>query len=92
MREVSVRAWYPSCGSWLGLSMCRWCHGLCSQPLLAETGSQTHSLTCSFHHKCFSSIWGLQDILQLLVPMEEIPKASPISTVSSACLLQAKSW
>lgn len=22
MREVFVRAWYPSCGSWLGLSMC----------------------------------------------------------------------
>lgn len=58
--------------------------GLCSHPLLAEMGSRACSLTCSFHHKCFSSIQGLQDILQLLVPMEEI------STMSSVCLLQTK--
>lgn len=68
--------------------MCWWCCGLYWHPLLAETGSQTHSLTRPFHHKCFSSIWRLQDLLQLLVPVEEISKASPITTMSSLCLLQ----
>lgn len=42
----------------------------------------------SSHHKCFSSIWGLQDILQPLLPVDKIPKASPVSTVSTAQSLQ----
>lgn len=45
-------------------------------------------LFSSSHRKCFSSIWGLWDILQPLVPMEEIPKASPTSATSAAWPLQ----
>lgn len=54
LRGAFVRAWHLSCSTgtrcWsrLGLTVCQWCHRLHTQPLLAEMGCQTNSLTSSF--------------------------------------------
>ena len=82
----------PSCStgtrrcSQPGLAMCRRCHGLRTQPLPAETGRWTHSLTCSFLSPITSAIAAFGDFRTTCsrwYPWRRFPKLLP----SPWCLL-----